>query len=272
MKKIVFFVVAMVAVAACGNMKGDAKGSGSGTLVKDSVADSVLFGDGESQSEVRVRVVFPVGDDLVAKNIRDFIREQLDSKNSADSRDVRNMVRGYVEESKKEMTALHAKYEGPQKPGLSDFMDIDVLYEDEDFITMYVFSSVYTGGAHDSHFVRGVTFSKKDVAKVGVEILSRDKIGDIRKAVDDGITDYLRKYFDGNYDKADNPALEGKDGKPAIAELPQEGLYIQGDSVVFQYQDYEVGPYAFGRPCVKLSLGDMKKKGWLSEDFAKKVK
>ena len=133
MKKIVFFVVAMVAVAACGNMKGDAKGSGSGTLAKDSVADSVLLGDGESQSEVRVRVVFPVGDDLVAKNIRDFIREQLDSKNSADSRDVRKMVRGYVEESKKEMTAIHAQYEGSQKPGLSDFMDIDVLYEDEDF-------------------------------------------------------------------------------------------------------------------------------------------
>ena len=63
------------------------------------------------------------------------------------------------------------------------------------------------------------------------------------------------------YSDDESPMME-EDGTTKIVDLPEKGIYICNDSVVFQYQQYEVAPYAFGMPCTSISLKDMKANNW----------
>ena len=145
------------------------------------------------------------------------------------------------------------------------------MYENDQIITMSVKENIYLGGPHGAYTEKGVTFNKADGKVIGMNILAQDKLGDVKKAVNDELVNVFKSIMDKDYKEAES-MLKDENGKEKLAELPNSGLFIQNDSVVFIYQQYEVGPYYFGTPTVKISLKDMKKKGLLETEFAKSVK
>ena len=272
MKKIMFFAAAIMFLAACSNVKGDGKNANNGTVEKDSVSDSVTFREGKQDITAQVKIVFPVGNEALEKSVKEFIKESVGANDSVDLKDVRAMAHYYVETKSKKLKG-EAEYEGTDSvgPALYSSLEIGIMYENDQIITMSVKENIYLGGPHGAYTEKGVTFNKADGKVIGMNILAQDKLGDVKKAVNDELVNVFKSIMGKDYKEAES-MLKDENGKEKLAELPNSGLFIQNDSVVFIYQQYEVGPYYFGTPTVKISLKDMKEKGLLETEFAKSVK
>ena len=242
MKKLLIFACALLLIVAC-NKNGKGNDAAEATQKTDSVTDTVKTHEGKQDITTTIKIVVPVGNEALTKSIGHMIMTAIEGNNTIDSTDIKAMAHFFVENKAKELKG-EADYEGSDSvgPELSHDINIKILYENDQIITMGVEQYVYLGGAHGSTLFEGVTFDKSTGKVLGKDILAQDKIAEVYN------------------------------GKDKTLDLPQSGIYIDNDSVVFVYQQYEILPYVFDLPETSLSLKDMKEKGWLEAVFAKTVK
>ena len=271
MKKLLIFACALLLIVAC-NKNGKGNDAAEATQKTDSVTDTVKTHEGKQDITTTIKIVVPVGNEALTKSIGHMIMTAIEGNNTIDSTDIKAMAHFFVENKAKELKG-EADYEGSDSvgPELSHDIDIKILYENDQIITMGVEQYVYLGGAHGSTLFEGVTFDKSTGKVLGKDILAQDKIAEVKTAVSQGLEKFLKETMGSEYNEAESPLSE-YNGKDKTLDLPQSGIYIDNDSVVFVYQQYEILPYVFGLPETSLSLKDMKEKGWLEAEFAKTVK
>lgn len=240
-------------------------------LATDSAKDSLTIREGKHDITAIIYIVAPTGNEALTASIIKMIKETLEMEDDVDATDIKALAHAFVTNKVEELKE-DVFYEGedPDGPPLNHFVDIQVLYENDQIITMSVDQDVYLGGPHGSYLVKGVTFNKADGQVLGTNILAQDKIEDVKKAVSGELTEFFKDLMGEEYSDNESPMTD-ENGKAKIVDLPESGIYINNDSVVFQYQQYEVAPYAFGLPATSFSLKEMKANGWLSEEFSKTV-
>lgn len=250
---------------------GDAIEEVSSNLATDSAKDSLTIREGKHDLTATIKIVAPTGNEALTASIIKMIKETLEMKGDADATDIKALAHAFVTNKVEELKE-DVFYEGedPDGPPLNYDVVIEVLYENDEIITMSVDQDVYLGGPHGSYLVKGVTFNKADGKVLGTNILAQDKIEDVKKAVSGGLVEFFKDLMGEEYSDDESPMTD-ENGKQKIVDLPESGIYINNDSVVFQYQQYEVAPYAFGLPATSFSLKEMKENGWLSEEFSKTI-
>ena len=267
MKKILFLASMLVVLAACTNVKDPVDKEENGAMKMDSVTDSISVMEGKHQLTATIKIVAPVGNEALNKSITRFIMKAIEGKASVDSTDIKAIAHYFVtstiDDFKKDVQEV-----GPEDAPRSYFLEIGKSYENDKVITMNANHDVYLGGPHGSFIINATTFNKADGKILGNNILAQDKLADVKNQVTKQMQDFFKDMMGEDYEK-DSPLKEN--GKEKIVELPENGIFIENDSAVFVYQQYEIAPYAFGIPCTKIALKDLKKNGWLEEEFAKTV-
>ena len=76
------------------------------------------------------------------------------------------------------------------------------------------------------------------------------------KAYREAITSQLAEQMNMSQEQLmDFLLIEDDCKKEGLVPLPANGAYLDGDTLVFQYQEYEIAPYSPGMPCARIPLG-----------------
>ena len=142
-----------------------------------------------------------------------------------------------------------------------NFLQIELLEQTPEYLTLSQEHDVYTGGAHGGQYLCGVTFSKDAGTQLGWNIFNLEKKGELvalikaelKKAFSDGaeepiVTDEQLNDLLILWDNPETPEDELEFGLP----LPVTDPWLTRDGIVFLYQEYEIACYAMGRPSVIL--------------------
>lgn len=117
------------------------------------------------------------------------------------------------------------------------------------YVTYLSEGMVFTGGAHPMPWYYGTSFSKTDGSIIGYDIF------DNPEQLVGLITEALRtQYFEPNNTDEEGSFIEPGD----TFELPTNLPWIEGNSLVFCYQPFEIEPYSAGMPLCKIALTDLK--------------
>lgn len=121
------------------------------------------------------------------------------------------------------------------------------VYEDKDFITFMKEDTVYKGDQNKFHLKVGYTFTKSDFTLA--ELLPVDSAATYRKAITEQLGKTLKKTPE---QLLDYLLIEDDCRKEGLVPLPANGAFLEDDSLVFLYQEYEIAPYRAGILCVRL--------------------
>ena len=261
MKKILLFLIAAILFAAC-NGNGDKKTEGA-NLELDSITDSIRVKVGESTLNVDAKITYPTNAESIKKDLMELVKQigQGDDFDGypdslkIDTTDMRSLV-NYVVKSKAEwLKADFGEDVEPVTP-MSYSLEVNVLEETDKYITMGVYEELMFSGPHPNYTSYGITYLKPDGKKVKLGDLDAAKTSEIKDELLTKVKDFfteLTKDDELNVDDIDWPVY---------------GLFLLGDSAVFSYQMDELAPYAFGMPDVRMSLKEMKAKGWLGKTLS----
>lgn len=104
---------------------------------------------------------------------------------------------------------------------------------------------IYMGGAHGGITGEGcISFDKSDGSRIA-QFLDPDCEEDLQPAIREGLCDYLSECgLEVDADSIEEYLLLDDD----IIPLPSWQPYPSADGLVFEYQQYEIAPYAMGMP------------------------
>lgn len=164
-----------------------------------------------------------------------------------------------------------------------DFMNmlqIELLENTQDYLTMAIEYDIYTGGAHGSQYLSGISFGKEDGARLGWNLVNLDKKAELVELMKNGLKEYLST--PDNPIKTDEQLMENlllfddpdtpEDELAAGVPLPSNEPYLTRNGLNFVYQEYEVTAYCYGRPDVTIPLKTLQEKGLLTELGKKLIK
>lgn len=271
MKKILWFLIAAILFAAC-NGNGDKKTEGA-NLELDSITDSIRVKVGESTLNVDAKITYPTNAESIKKDLMELVKQigQGDDFDGypdslkIDTTDMRSLV-NYVVKSKAEwLKADFGEDVEPVTP-MSYSLEVNVLEETDKYITMGVYEELMFSGPHPNYTSYGITYLKPDGKKVKLGDLDAAKTSEIKDELLTKVKDFFTELTkDDELNVDDIVLLNEEDGK---IDWPVYGLFLLGDSAVFSYQMDELAPYAFGMPDVRMSLKEMKAKGWLGKTLS----
>lgn len=198
-------------------------------------------------------IAYPTGSEAVADSIRAVENMLLGGSYKGNLTDTKALRAHYAQR-------LATIDEGN---GESATLEVAVAGAWGNAVTLSANSYFYGGGAHGIGYNAGLTFRKTDGARFGCELL--DHFDQLRGLVARG----LRAYFEVETDEEMLQCLqlEGLEAPESIDEIPApETLpWVEGDSVVFHYNHYEIACYAAGEPTARLSLSEVWP--WLSQEW-----
>ena len=248
---------AVIAFAACSRSERAGSGnSGDDVLQLDTVfcSDSIEAVGGTA--DCRFKVVYPVaGSKVLVDSVNSWILSQLDHAGFSFGNDsiaypepggVRDMVRMCCDSMlAKAMSELSdSTFVSIGYPtGYVYEAEIVPVYVSPKAVTYSSSAYVYLGGAHGGVVSDQLTFSTADGRGYGWNMF-REGTGAV-------LSDMIRKglaeqYFETDADMSEWSYLSG-DTLP----LPVRPPYFMADGVHFEYQQYEIAPYAAGMPwCV----------------------
>ena len=271
MKKILLLLIAAISFAAC-NGNGDKKTEGA-NLELDSITDSIRVKVGESTLNVDAKITYPTNAESIKQDLMELVKQigQGDDFDGypdslkIDTTDMRSLV-NYVVKSKAEwLKADFGEDVEPVTP-MSYSLEVNVLEETDKYITMGVYEELMFSGPHPNYTSYGITYLKPDGKKVKLGDLDAAKTSEIKDELLTKVKDFFTELTkDDELNVDDIVLLNEKDGK---IDWPVYGLFLLGDSAVFSYQMDEIAPYAFGMPDVRMSLKEMKAKGWLGKTLS----
>ncbi len=226
----------------------------------DSVANKVQNVD----CEVQISIDYPeTGNEALLNGVREWILDQTSCAPTTDINSGDSIVKGYVDAQMKDMKEIATELaEFGSAQGCSNSIEIKKTSENDKFVTFSSTSYNYMGGAHGSQFEYGTTFRKSDGKVFGYNMLNLAKKEKIAKLIEKALADDL------GFETVDE--LKKVLFLPEFAEtvpLPQSSPYLDKDTMVFVYQQYEIASYATGIPTARIPLSELK--SYLSASFAK---
>lgn len=120
-----------------------------------------------------------------------------------------------------------------------------------DIISVGLLTSIYTGGAHSQNAFETYNINKKDNS-----LLTFDKLfntGDIEyfnMLINDRINSKTPIY--------NMRGMEIELFEDYEIDIRNASFYFENDSIVFVFQEYEIGPYSSGMPVFKFNKGEIK--------------
>ncbi len=121
-------------------------------------------------------------------------------------------------------------------------IDMKIIYETDKYVTLEINFYDYEGGAHGIDGITGITFNKIDGSQVTYETLGLNKTK-ANRAKRAQVFRILKKEL--SYPKG-------------LTGFPEAEPYLTDKGVHFQYEPYEIGPYAMGAPSVDISYSRLK--------------
>lgn len=230
------------------------------SLMLDSIGKSYSTDKGE----VDFACAFPVsGPQPLVDSLRAYISSELSWGTVLDGEEVKNlkpygnaadgkgMVNYYAELAHKNISSILDDVEEPVawKPSVSKFVMKD--NETSSYVSYLTTYSAYMGGAHGMAICYGLTFDKKTGAALQ-NILNPKDLKVLQPVLREG----LKSYFRSIVEPVDGETIEGLVGDDmavintvdGIIQLPENGVYLSPEGVVFIYRQYEIGAYAIGMP------------------------
>ena len=271
MKKIIFTVLSVLIVCvffAC--QKKEPQGQvqqkmpklkKEAVLVTETLTDSASKKVGPIECTSVITVDYPTkGNKYLLNSIREWIIDWTYANDSIALDDPAAILKDYNKNSMKELIPMAEEViserdtnEDERQMGYAQEMTIKKIYENDILVTFMVTTYGYWGGAHGGASAWGTTFRKSD-GKVLDHIFRNDKQTEIQEM----ITKDLQKYFEVNSWEELKEHLFVDEYATSVP-MPQGDPYIENDSIVFCYQQYEIGAYAIGMPASKLAIKDLKK-------------
>lgn len=251
MKKGLRFLAAAVAVmslAAC-NDKFDT----------EDVFYSDSFEFGKNKAECEIEVDFPkTGNKALSNIITGWAASQIAESTGACLDNI--TVSGNGQEFAKTVTdsiftSIENDFKGFEEAGFtlqySYKIDIEEEYTTGRFVTYTSEVYAYTGGAHGNSTEVGAVFGLKDGRIYGWDIFKEDSLPAILELVKDRL---LKDYFEAEPGASlGDFLLDGSE-----IGLPVSAPYFTEDGVKFIYQNYEIAPYAAGRPSCTIPYSQLK--------------
>lgn len=180
---------------------------------------------------------------LAVNSIQEWISEMLDGTYSGKVSDGKKMLNFYVQD--KVDFCKQFLQDAPAGMAFDYDVKISKEYETETFVTYQCLQETYLGGAHGSHYTAAQTFRKLDGRRMDWNIFQSNRMDDVRELV----SRTIQKSF---FNMDDKEFQELKEGfMNGYFPLPQTMPVFLEKGVLFQYQEYEIAPYAAGAPsCV----------------------
>lgn len=176
-----------------------------------------------------------------ATQINDYASLQIDSL--AEGIDGNAFAKAVCDAALKEADEDFAGFE---KEGFNISYDYAFEFEEEyltdKFVTYTADIYIYKGGAHGNSLEVGTVYSLKDGMQYGWDLLEEESLPAVLELVKKGLLDY----FDAENGQTIEEFIFGNSGEMA---LPVSAPYFTEDGVKFIYQQYEIAPYAAGKPC-----------------------
>lgn len=255
MKKLFFVVAACLLMTACNQPTQNTNVEPKDTFaintitVEDSVqfpAEAVEEWMNDDMAHYLAVVDAPVTENEVLRaGINQWISNQLNVNYGGDPQDVAAMV----EYDRMDFLRLET---GAPDTYLEHFI---TMVEDNDRFVTYVCETwQYDGGAHGNTYVEGASFSKATGERFNYTMFTNPET--LREIVKNGVKE---QYFDILLEDTgvtfeDAVVLE----EGALFPLPEAEPWIQNDSIVFFYEDYEIAPHPFGLPSCAIPAGTLK--------------
>lgn len=132
--------------------------------------------------------------------------------------------------------------------------DVFVIYENDDYVTLFSQSYLYLAGAHGTTTTQGATFRKSDGKRCGWDLLSNIPRPDLIRRIKAGLMDYYDIHGETEEGMSKDDQLREilfdmeYDTYEKHFPLPASTPYLTGDGVVLTYQQYEICAYAYGMP------------------------
>lgn len=279
MKRLRLAAAAVVAVAlACAT---GCRPTPSGSAGNEFAVDSIGFSAAkDSGITCTIAVDYPQGDDSLAVGVRSFIARELAAlylpvNNAVDSAELAqypvysgstadgqqlvdhygNGVMRYLCDMRQELKAERLSDEYPLPP-MSQKTTVSLAQTTPAYLTYRIVDDSYLGGAHPSHTAYSTNISRRthrpvdhmvDAAKLSSmqPLLRQHVLQCLKESGVEGVTDAtLAAYL-----------ILPDDGQ---VPLPVHSPWLEGDSLHFVYQQYEIASYAVGVIGFAVAVKDMK--------------
>lgn len=202
--------------------------------------------------DLKLSVDFPTSGNAVLTNaIAEYVSEALGNTLAGNTYagDVANadsLLNHYGTAVKDSLTAWHE--------GMPDDMQyvftttVKKAYETDSYVTLVTNNEQYTGGAHGMTTESGMTFRKSDGRRLGLEMFVNLQSDELHQLTKEGLKEYFKSCGETvNTDKELKEMLFIDDDVNFLP-YPKQPPYLTTEGVTFEYQPYEIAPYAAGLP------------------------
>lgn len=241
------------------------------------VTDSVKFENIDSAVSCRIKVDFPLGEGALADSVRAMISRQLslvslpmvmsleDSTQTAYAgslSDGQAMVSHYGEVTERQIRKDQqelAAFNGKVSFQYQYLATLGKVTDTERYLTYAVDAYCYLGGAHGSSLSYAVNVDKA-TGETLRQVVDTTKTRELQPLLRAGVLRYFKDCEQEVKESELTSMLFIKDG---IIPLPARTPTLVDDGVRFDYQQYEIGPYAMGIVSFTIPYADIKP--WLTE-------
>lgn len=225
--------------------------------------DSIVFSQtADSTLECKIVVDYPIGNDSLSMEVRNYIARELWSRylplvnDGAEAKKypmysgkldngkaiVDYYGKGIMAYLKEQSDEMRGEGIG-ELPGMSSDVSIRKTDDNSRYITYESTQYAYLGGAHGSTFVYSSNISKA-TGKVLEQSVDTLKLEAMQPMLRKGVLSYMHEGGEKSVNEknlGDYLFIEN-----GIIPLPSTTPYLAKDGVHFVYQQYEIGPYAMG--------------------------
>lgn len=182
------------------------------------------------------------GNKALTNAIKRFVLESLNGSKDYASLDNKELLDNCLADVIKEYHEMSDGLGEPYSSSLAYHAEVDMVYQDDKYVTMVCNLGEYTGGAHGMHAVSGKTFCKADGRTIGWDMVKDYQSVKFQILIGEG----LKEYFEVKTDTElwDCLMLDN----PPLIPLPRCAPLFVENGVKFVYNEYEIACYAAGRP------------------------
>lgn len=206
--------------------------------------DSIKKNDGSIFYKADIDIPVEGADSLV-KVIKAWINEELGGTYSGELNFDQDMLSSYSKVYFTNFNDVVDSIHGTE-------IEIRKVAETDKYVSYIMIGSYSERGKNYSSNTCGMTFSKEDCSRNGWNLIANP--GEIKTNIREAIKS---QYFDNNqadYLNAINVLVRDTTDFP----LPSAGPWlVEGDSIQFVYQPYEIAQYSAGMPSCRLALKDI---------------
>ncbi|MBR0072779.1 MAG: DUF3298 domain-containing protein [Bacteroidales bacterium] len=253
-KHLIALTAAVLALFGCNNNNSAEGYTDTGSIVEETpqeIAYNTYSGGDSNQTYiVSMDITLPEKDnDEVVEAIRSQLLGIMDAPSA--STDPQAIVNRKVQQKKIELTEMSSELtsflddEENYRPQLVFQMQLSHMSTNKYFMTFVLHGYEYGGGAHGGSGLSYLVFDMSTGKQISEKDITTNK---------SAITNLLRTTALREY-KRNNPEFEVFE----VDNITANGnFFITPDSLIYQYGEYEIAAYCFGRPTFRLNKKEVK--------------